>query len=127
MLYLEISILPRRPRRDITRNDPRRLSSSLQWRTRQKSKWMEATSTITRPHRYRNSWTQLTVGAAQLPATLLVLRNLRREELFMMQGWRVGASWILATVSYSLSWLGGVVIGVLGKFSPDEYSLIPNL
>lgn len=67
------------------------------------------------------------VGAAQLPATLLVLRNLRREELFMMPGWRIGASWILATVSYSLTWFGGVVVGVLGKFNPDEYSLIPNL
>lgn len=45
----------------------------------------------------------------------------------MMPGWRVGASWILVTVSYSLTWLGGVVVGVLGKFIPDEYSIIPNL
>ena len=44
-----------------------------------------------------------------------------------MQGWRVGASWVLATVSYSLTWFAAVVMGVLGKFSPDEYSLIPNL
>lgn len=88
---------------------------------------MEGVSTTTCPHRLRNSWMHLTVGAAQLPATLLVLRNLRTEELFMMPGWRVGASWILVTVSYSLTWLGGVVVGVLGKFIPDEYSIIPNL
>ena len=67
------------------------------------------------------------VGAAQLPATLLILKNLHGEELFAMQGWRVGASLVLATVSYSLTWFGGAVIGILGKFSPDEYSLIPNL
>jgi hypothetical protein len=45
----------------------------------------------------------------------------------MLQGWQVGASWILATASYSIVFLAAVVVGVLGKFSPDEYSLIPNL
>jgi len=44
-----------------------------------------------------------------------------------MRGWRVGASWVLTTVSYSLTWSTAVVVGVLGKFSPDKYSRIPNL
>jgi len=67
------------------------------------------------------------VGAAQLPSTLLTLHELRRNELFALQGWRVGASWVLATTSYALAWVGGIVVGVLGKFSPDEYTLIRNL
>jgi hypothetical protein len=67
------------------------------------------------------------VGIAQLPATLLILHNLKTAEIFALPGWRVGASWVLATVSYSLAWFAAVVVGVLGKFSPDEYTLIPNL
>ena len=67
------------------------------------------------------------VGIAQLPATLLVLHNLKNAEIFALPGWRVGASLVLATVSYSLAWFAAVVVGVLGKFSPDEYTLIPNL
>lgn len=127
MLYLEISILPVFPRYNITRNDTSGLSSSIQWRILQKIKWMESVGSTTRPHRHHISRTQLMAGAAQLPATLLILKNLHGEELFVMQGWRVGASWVLATVSYSLNWFGGAVIGILGKFSPDEYSLIANL
>jgi hypothetical protein len=57
----------------------------------------------------------------------LILHALRHSDIFVLQGWRVGAGWLLATASYSLVFLGGVVVGVLGKFSPDEYSLIPNL
>ena len=67
------------------------------------------------------------VGAAQLPATMLILHELRHNSLFALQDWKLGASWILGTTSYSLAWVGGLVVGVLGKFSPDEYSLIPNL
>jgi len=67
------------------------------------------------------------VGIAQLPATLLILHNLKNAEIFALPGWRVGASWVLATVSYSLAWFAAVVVGVLGKFSPDEYTLITNL
>jgi len=67
------------------------------------------------------------VGIAQLPATLLVLHNLKTAQIFALPGWRVGASWVLATVSYSLAWFAAVVVGVLGKFSPDEYTLIANL
>ena len=69
----------------------------------------------------------LMVGAAQLPPTLLTLNELKRNELFALQGWRVGASWVLATTSYALAWVGGIVVSVLGKFSPDEYTLIRNL
>ena len=58
---------------------------------------------------------------------MLILHQLRRSTLFALVGWRVGASWILGTASYSLAWVGGIVVGILGKFSPDEYSLIPNL
>lgn len=72
-------------------------------------------------------WLTEYLGASQLPATLLILRNLRNEELFMLQGWGVGASWILVTASYSLNWFAAVVVGVLGIFSPDEYTFIPNL
>jgi hypothetical protein len=67
------------------------------------------------------------VGVAQLPATLLILHNLNNAEIFALPGWRVGASWVLATVSYSLAWFAAVVVGVLGKFSPDEYTLMANL
>jgi len=67
------------------------------------------------------------VGIVQLPATLLILHNLKTADIFALPGWRVGASWVLATVSYSLAWFAAVVVGVLGKFSPDEYTLIPNL
>jgi len=65
--------------------------------------------------------------AAQLLATLLILHNLRTQDLFAMPGWHLGASWILVTVSYSLLACATVVVAVLGKFSPDEYILIPNL
>jgi hypothetical protein len=69
----------------------------------------------------------LTTGVTQLPATLLILHNLRVEDMFTLPGWAVGAGWILATASYSLCFFAAVVVGVLGKFSPDEYTLIPNL
>jgi hypothetical protein len=75
--------------------------------------------------RLSTSWTD--IGCAQLPATLLILHALRHSEIFVLQGWQVGASWILATASYSIMFLAAVVVGVLGKFSPNEYSLIPNL
>lgn len=67
------------------------------------------------------------LGCAQLPATLIILHELKRSELFALPGWRVGTGWILATVSYALAYFGAVIVAVLGKFSPDEYSLIPNL
>jgi len=66
-------------------------------------------------------------AAAQLLATLLILHNLRTQDLFAISGWHVGASWILVTVSYSLLGCATVVIAVLGKFNPDEYTPIPNL
>jgi len=65
--------------------------------------------------------------AAQLPATLLILHNLQTQDLFAIPGWRVGVSWILVTVSYSLLGFATVVVGVLGKSSLVEYTLIPNL
>ena len=67
------------------------------------------------------------VGTAILPSTLLILHDLKTSDFFALPGWRVGASWVLATVSYGLVYFGAVVVGVLGKFSPDEYTLIPNL
>jgi hypothetical protein len=78
-----------------------------------------------------NGWKVLSpllflIGATQLPATLLILHNLRSDK-FMLPGWHVGASWVLATVSYSLCFFAAITIGVLGKFSPDEYTWIPNL
>jgi hypothetical protein len=78
-----------------------------------------------------NGWKVLSpllflIGATQLPATLLILHNLRSDK-FILPGWHVGASWVLATVSYSLYFFAAVTIGVLGKFSPDEYTWIPNL
>jgi hypothetical protein len=67
------------------------------------------------------------IGVTQFPATLLILHDLRAAEVFKLPGWRVGASWVLATVSYSLCFFAAVVVGILGKFSPDEYTWIPNL
>ena len=61
-----------------------------------------------------------------MPSTLLILHDLNTSDLFVLPGWKVGASWILATVSYALIYIGGVVVGILGKFSPDEYTAIPN-
>jgi len=67
------------------------------------------------------------VGCAQLPATLLILHELGHSDLFVLPDWRVDDGWILATVSYSLVYLSAIIMAVLGKFSPDEYTLIPSL
>jgi hypothetical protein len=67
-------------------------------------------------------------GTVQLPATFLILHALKSEDMFnVLPGWTVGSSWILATISYALIYLSGGVVFVLGKFTPEEYTPIPNL
>ena len=79
------------------------------------------------PNRYALTTGSLMEGCAQLPATLLILHELRTSEIFALNGWRVGTGWVLATASYALLFFGAIVTAALGKFSPGEYTLLSNL
>ena len=127
MLYLEISILPHCPLDHFTWNDARNLPSSLQWRILQQIKWMETVSTTTRPNWYHNLWDAADGRCRTITGDIVGTKEFTKGRVIYDARMEVGVSWILATVSYSLTGFDGVVVGVLGKFSPDEYSLIPNL
>src|SRR5579859_3982003 len=111
MSRLEIRFLPHYARYCPGRNDVGGFHRRLHGRVCPTSKWLESAVSTPTTNWYCPSFLGLKEGVAQLPATILILHELRQSQLFAMQGWRVGASWVLATASYSVAFFAAVVVG----------------